>query len=96
MADQTMLIFWCCPGSREINIAIPKARTSMDSILIYKGNFNLERKYYTLHVTDTADKVKTFFGGRIVDNSFVPKPGFRFINLMPNVPSVDLYYCLSK
>ncbi|HRO84265.1 MAG TPA: hypothetical protein PK110_05520 [Niabella sp.] len=81
------------PGSREINIAIPKARTSTDSILIYKGNLNLESaKYYTLHVTDTADKVKTLLVEENVDNSFVPKPGFRFINLMPNVPSVDLYY----
>ena len=81
------------PGNKEISISIPKFKTTEDSILVYKGSINIDaQKYYSLHVTDTADNVKTVLVEDNVVNSNLPKPSFTFINLMPNVPSVDLYY----
>lgn len=81
------------PGASEVSISIPKRGTSIDSVVLYKTGISTEAgKSYTLHLTDTAANTKSLLA---VDNFVLPDSGFvkyKFVNLMPNVPSVDLYY----
>lgn len=78
-------------GSGEISISIPKKNTNIDSVQIYKTTINTTAgKYYTLHLADTA-VVKNLL---VDEDRTLPENGFvkfRFVNLMANVPSVDLY-----
>jgi len=81
------------PGSVAISIAIPKRGTNVDSILLFTGNFSVEKwKNYTAHITDTAAKTKMVL---IEDNRLFPPENsskYRFLNMMPNVAAIDLYY----
>jgi hypothetical protein len=60
---------------------------------LYNTTLNLEAgKKYSLHIADTAATTKSFL---TEENFAMPDSGFarhRFVNLMPNVPSIDLYY----
>ena len=82
------------PGNMKFSLSIPKARTNIDSILLYTTNVNVEGgKYYTLHVTDTAPNIQSVLIPEDIVNS--PDSGFskyRFVHLMPNVPAIDLYF----
>lgn len=79
------------PGSNEILVSIPKRGTSIDSIEVYKTTINMAAgKHYSLHVTDTLARK----GLPVEEDVTRPDSGivkFRFTNLMPNVPAVDLY-----
>ncbi|WP_240755237.1 DUF4397 domain-containing protein [Pedobacter sp. SYP-B3415] len=81
------------PGKQEVSISIPKRGTLTDSVVLYKTEITTEPgKAYTLHLTDTAANTKSFL---TQDDHSIPDSGFvrfRFVNLMPNVPAVDLYY----
>ncbi|MGV3508505.1 MAG: DUF4397 domain-containing protein [Sphingobacteriaceae bacterium] len=81
------------PGNIELSVVIPKKGTGVDSLEVYKTNLDLAAgKKYTLHLTDTAANIKRFL---TEDDVAVPDSGFaryRFVNIMPNVPAVDLYY----
>ena len=81
------------PGSTELSISIPNKGTNTDSILLFKTTITLEAGMnQTVHVTDTAASTKTV---TTIDDISLPAEGFaklKFVNLMPNVPSVDLYY----
>jgi len=81
------------PGTSEVSISIPKKGTSIDSVVLYKTSVSAEAgKAYTLHLTDTATNTKSLFA---FDNFALPDSGmvkYKFVNLMPNVPAVDLYY----
>lgn len=81
------------PGSSKIGISIPKANTNVDSVNVFSTNLDLANgKYYSLHVADTAANTKFL----LVEDDAVEAPAgfskYRFINLMPNVPFIDLYY----
>jgi hypothetical protein len=82
------------PGNVKLTVALPhKVDIGLDSLELYSTNINIERgKRYVAHITDTAAFVKTV----LTEESFSkPDSGYatyRFINLMPNVPSIDLYY----
>jgi len=81
------------PGPVAISIAIPKRGTNVDSILLFTGNISVEAtKNYTAHITDTLTKTKMVL---IEDNLLFPPANsskYRFLNMMPNVAAVDLYY----
>jgi len=81
------------PGTAVLTIAIPKKGTNVDSVLFFTGNLSMEAgKNYTAHITDTAAKTKMAL---IEDNlSFPPANAskYRFLNMMPNVAAIDLYY----
>ena len=81
------------PGELKVDVILPKKLTVEDSIVLFTTKVTLEAgKYYTLHTTDTAANTKSVLTTEDVTR---PDSGFsklRFINLMPNVPSVDLYY----
>ena len=85
------------PGSKEFKVSIPKKGTNTDSIVLFTTNFNIEAgKAHVAHITDTASKTKI-----LVTNEDLTKPdsGFvklKFVNLMPNVPAIDLYYGTNK
>ncbi len=84
-------------GAVTLSIAIPKKTTNQDSVLLFSSSFSLESgKNYTAHVTDTAAKTKLL----LVEDSmwFAPKgqSKYRFLNMMPNVPFIDLYFGTTK
>jgi hypothetical protein len=81
------------PGTVGLTIAIPNKNTSNDSVVLFKSNLNLEAgKNYTVHVTDTAANTKMLLTEDDVSFAQNGQVRYRFINLMPNVPAVDLYY----
>jgi len=85
------------PGNAKISLIIPKVGTGVDSVVLYTGTVNLEHdKYYSAYLTDTAATTQLVF---ITDNIEAPASDvsrFRFVNLMPNQPSLDLYWGANK
>lgn len=81
-------------GTVNIKVCIPhKKDNGQDSIVLNEQSVNLlAGKQYTVHITDTAANTKMF----LTDESLVrPDSSFaryRFVNLMPNVEALDLYY----
>lgn len=84
-------------GSNKLAISIPNKSFHADSIVLFTTTMNLDPdKYYTAHITDTAANTKIVL---TQDDRSLPDTGktrFRFVNLMPNVPSIDLYYGTTK
>jgi Domain of unknown function (DUF4397) len=85
------------PGVTTLSIAIPKKGTNVDSVLLFTTSFSLEAgKNYTAHVTDTAANTKIKV---IIDSLSEPESGqakYIFLNMMPNVAFIDLYYGAKK
>lgn len=85
------------PGVNKITLSVPKVGTGVDSIPLYSGSVGLEHdKYYSAYLTDTSVKTQLVF---ITENKELPADGvsrFKFINLMPNQPSLDLYWGTNK
>jgi hypothetical protein len=81
------------PGEISIKISIPQRGTNVDSVVLYTTSVTVEAgKNYTAHITDTAAKTQTVL---LTDEFARPDSNyakFKFVNLMPNVPAVDLYY----
>ncbi|MET1057234.1 MAG: DUF4397 domain-containing protein [Pedobacter sp.] len=82
------------PGNLKLSVILPfKKDTGLDSVELYSTTVQVAAgKNYVAHVTDTAANTKTFLTEeRLVrpDTSF---SRYRFVNLMPNVSAVDLYY----
>jgi hypothetical protein len=79
-------------GSDKVSVVLPKVGTTTDSVVLYSGTINMtDQGPYTLHITDTTTNTKT-----VLVKSFVSKVDtgfcrFRFVNLIPNMPAVDLY-----
>jgi hypothetical protein len=81
------------PGSVLLGAGIPFKGSATDSIVLLSQSVTLSaNKYYTAHITDTATKIKV----ALYEDDMTPAdPGFskfRFVNLMPDVPAIDLYY----
>lgn len=85
-------------GTYNFSVIIPSKITNEDSVVLYKTSINLERgKYQTLHITDTvvAGGPDNTFSSMVIDDLTKPDTSsvrYRFINLMPNSPALDLYY----
>lgn len=81
------------PGSVELSVAIPKKNTNIDSVVLFTKSITLDAaKNYTAHITDTGANTKIVV---LTDDISKPDTGtskYRFVNLMPNVPAIDLYY----
>lgn len=79
------------PGNAEISLSIPKRGTLLDSVEIYKTTVPLTMsKRYSLHVADSLVRKSLL----VEEDVSLPDSGFfrmRFVNLMANVPSIDLY-----
>ncbi|MNX93796.1 hypothetical protein D3C86_1259980 [compost metagenome] len=81
-------------GNVEVKVTLPfKKDNGLDSLTLYKTTLNIEKgKRYVVHLTDTASLIKSVL---TEENFLMPDSGYatyRFINLMPNVPAIDLYY----
>lgn len=79
-------------GTNILSIAIPNRNTNTDSILLFSTSLTMTAaKYYTAHVTDTGSKTKAVLIEDILNfNDTTCR--YRFLNMMPNVPLIDLYY----
>jgi hypothetical protein len=81
------------PGNVALTVAIPKRLTATDSIVLFNTSVTSEAgKNYSAHITDTAANTKLLV---LEDDLTRPDTGssrYRFVNLMPDVPAIDLYY----
>lgn len=81
------------PGAKKLTIAIPKKGTNVDSVVLYTTQLNLSPgENHTLNIMDTFTRTKSLL---VVDELELPRNNtvkYRFVNLMPNVPKIDLYY----
>jgi Domain of unknown function (DUF4397) len=78
----------------SLKISIPQKNTNVDSVVLYNVNTAALKagSFYTLHVADTLTKTNSLL---TEDDVTMPIPGisvFRFVNTMPNVPFLDLYF----
>ncbi|WEK21389.1 MAG: DUF4397 domain-containing protein [Candidatus Pedobacter colombiensis] len=81
-------------GTVNFSVIQPhKIDNGLDSVVLYSTAFQAEAgKNYNLHITDTAATTKNVLTQQdltLPDSSVVR---YKFINLMPNVSSIDLYY----
>ncbi|MDR2283825.1 MAG: DUF4397 domain-containing protein [Sphingobacterium sp.] len=81
-------------GTVNVKIAIPhKIDKGLDSLVLYDSNINFEKgKRYTLHITDTDANTKMILNEEDLSRPDSTFARYRFTNLMPNVPAIDLYY----
>lgn len=81
------------PGSTTVSITIPKKNTNVDSVVLFTTTVNtVAGKNISLHVSDTLAKTKAL---AIEDDLSIPAPNYSsytFVNMIPNAPSVDIYY----
>lgn len=85
------------PGSKTLTIAIPKKGTSVDSVVLFTNTFTIAgNKNYTAHVTDTFTKTKLYLDEDNLEITAVGTSKYKFVNIMPNVPAVDLYFGTEK
>lgn len=85
------------PGITSITLSVPSVVSGTDSFSLYTGStyFGADR-YYTAFLTDTAAKTQLVI---LNDDLKLPANGFtryRFVNLMPNQLSLDLYAGANK
>lgn len=82
------------PGVLKVSIAVPQKGTAVDSIPFYTGTVTLEaNKFYSLFITDTAANAKQYLVTENVARPVDPlTTRFKFINVMPNQPALDLYF----
>ncbi|HEY0667866.1 MAG TPA: DUF4397 domain-containing protein [Sphingobacteriaceae bacterium] len=79
------------PGSNEISLSIPKNGTSIDSVNIYTTTIQTEvGKRYSLHLADSLN-TKHLLVDEDVSLPDTNSVRYRFVNLMANVPAIDLY-----
>jgi hypothetical protein len=81
------------PGNHTLKIAVPFKGTGNDSLKLYETSITIEGgKAQTLHITDTSATTTNVL---FTDDRTRPDSGkinYRFVNLMPNEPALDLYY----
>lgn len=79
-------------GDSKVAISVPKTLTNTDSVVLGSATATLVAgKKYSLFFTDTAANITSLL---VEDSLSTPDSGyakFKFINLMPDVPSIDLY-----
>jgi hypothetical protein len=81
------------PGTIKLSISIPNAGSNTDSVVLYATTLNVpDNKYYTAHVTDTAANTQVILVNNDVASPDSGYSKYKFVNLMPNVPAVDLYF----
>lgn len=85
------------PGIAKVDIALPKIGTSDDSLQLATASPTLEAgKKYSLYFADTAAKMISLV---VADTLARPDSGYakyKFVNLMPDVPALDLYIGTTK
>lgn len=84
------------PGKHTVSFVIPKkapGETHLDSISLFQTEVTLEAgKNLSLHISDTGANTQAIL---LPDDVLKADSGFvkyNFVNLIPNVPAIDLYY----
>lgn len=80
-------------GTVKVKMSTPFLGTNNDSVVYFDGTIELpDAGNYTFHVADTGTNIKSvlFKEDLTVVSGAIPR--FKLVNLMPNVPSIDLYY----
>jgi hypothetical protein len=79
-------------GPVVISLSLPKAGTNTDSVtLATKEVYANPDIYYTAYLTDTAANTQVVYVQENVAEPDDNTSRFKFVNLIPNQPSVDLY-----
>jgi len=85
------------PGVTKVAISLPKTGTNEDSLQLITTSPTLDaRTKYSLYFADTAAKMISLL---VADTLTRPDSGFakyKFVNLMPDVPALDLYIGTTK
>jgi len=81
------------PGLTKIFVSVPNKLTTLDSIIRFSGEANLEaNRYYSAYLTDTMVTSKLV----LVEDNLAPVDTgisrFKFVNLIPNRPALDVYF----
>jgi len=81
-------------GSIQFSVGMPhKVDNGTDSLILYTTTLQLTAgKYYSVHISDTAATTKNVLTEEIPVRPDTGFARFHFVNLMPNVPAIDLYY----
>jgi hypothetical protein len=81
------------PGQTTLKISVPNFGKETDSVELFSTALNLAAgKNYTAHITDTGANTKIALLEDDITQPAFGKSKYRFVNLMPNVPAIDLYY----
>lgn len=84
-------------GDNTVAVVIPKFGTKIDSVVLYKTTINIpDNKPYTLHIADTLvnstlNNTKSVLVKNIINDMDTGWCRFKFVNMIPNLPAVDLY-----
>lgn len=87
------LYFPIAAGNTKISVVVPARNTTTDSLQLFTGTIATQAgKYYTYNIVDTGANAQPVV---VEDDPSIVPAGFgrfRFTNLMPNQPALDLYY----
>ena len=84
-------------GDNKVSVVIPKVGTSIDSVVLYTTKINIpDNNPYTLHIADTmvsptVNNTQSVLVKNIISDLDTGKCRFKFVNMIPNLPAVDLY-----
>jgi len=81
------------PGNTKVFVSTPKKLTNIDSIIRYSGFINLDAdEKYTAFITDTTINARLVLVKENRDSVANGLSRFKFVNLIPNQPAIDLYW----
>ena len=79
-------------GTNKVSVGVATTGSNVPSKVLFFDNFTFEvGKHYTAHIADTGIKTKALFLEDVLGFADTTSR-YRFVNLMPNVPLIDLYY----
>ena len=84
-------------GSNTVSVVLPKVGTSTDSVVLYSTTVTIpDSGPYTLHICDTLVNATTNNTSNVLVRNVINDMDtgwcrFKFVNLIPNAPAVDLY-----
>lgn len=84
-------------GVTKISLSVPKVGTSADSISLFSGTVNTEvNNYYSAYLTDTSVQTQLVFIEENISPPAANTSRYKFVNIMPNQPALDLYWGANK
>jgi hypothetical protein len=84
-------------GDNKVSVVVPKFGTITDSIVLYSKTITIpDNAPYTLHIADTmvsptVNNTQSILVKNIINDMDTGWCRFKFVNMIPNLPAVDLY-----
>ncbi len=96
--DNLMEFLSVTPGAATISLGRPNYLSNTDSIELFSGAMGTveANKYYDVLISDTAANTKVLLAEQTVAPIDTTVSKFRFANLIPNLPSADIYFGSEK